>query len=74
MLAWLVATAGLAIAAVVPIEVICDVPGLGQLAWKAALARDLPLLVVLTLLVAIVIQLSNAAAAMVPGTLRGQRV
>jgi len=38
-----------------PIEVICDVP-LGQLAWKAALARDLPLLVVLTLLVAIVIQ------------------
>jgi peptide/nickel transport system permease protein len=73
MLAWMVATAGLAIAAIVPIEVICDVPGLGQLAWKAALARDLPLLVVLTLLVAIVIQLSNAAAAMVPVTARGQR-
>jgi peptide/nickel transport system permease protein len=73
MLAWLVATAGLAIAAVVPIEVICDVPGLGQLAWKAALARDLPLLVVLTLLVAIVIQLSNSAAALVSGQLRGER-
>jgi peptide/nickel transport system permease protein len=73
MLAWLVATAGLAIAAVVPIEVICDVPGLGQLAWKAALARDLPLLVVLTLLVAIVIQLSNSAASLVSGQLRGQR-
>jgi len=73
MLAWLVATAGLAIAAAVPIEVICDVPGLGQLAWKAALARDLPLLVVLTVLVAIVIQLSNAATAVVTGTLRGQR-
>lgn len=73
MLAWLVATAGIAIAAVVPIEVICDVPGLGQLAWKAALARDLPLLVVLTLLVAIVIQLSNSAASLVSGQLRGQR-
>jgi len=71
MLAWLVATAGLAIAAMVPIEVICDVPGLGQLAWKAALARDLPLLVVLTLLVAMVIQLSNSAAALVSGRLRG---
>ena len=77
MLAWLVATTGLAIAAIVPIEVICDVPGLGQLAWKAALARDLPLLVVLTVLVAIVIQLSNAAggaaAAMVSKSLGGQR-
>jgi peptide/nickel transport system permease protein len=73
MLAWMVATAGLAIAAIVPIEVICDVPGLGQLAWKAALARDLPLLVVLTLLVAVVIQLSNAATALVPATARGQR-
>lgn len=72
MLAWLVATAGTAIAAVVPIEVICDIPGLGQLAWKAALARDLPLLVVLTVLVAIVIQLSNAAAGLISGTLRGR--
>jgi len=73
MLAWLAATAGLAVGAVVPIEVICDVPGLGQLAWKAALARDLPVLVVLTLLVAIVIQLSNSASALVAGALRGQR-
>lgn len=70
MLAWLVATAGIAIAAVVPIEVICDVPGLGQLAWKAALARDLPVLVVLTVLVAIVIQVSNSAASLASGRLR----
>lgn len=34
-----------------PIEVICDVPGIGQLAWTAALSRDLPLLVNLTLAV-----------------------
>ena len=74
LLAWLAATAGLAVGAVVPIEVICDVPGLGQLAWKAALARDLPVLVDLTLLVAIIIQLSNGAAGLVSGTLRGQQI
>jgi peptide/nickel transport system permease protein len=34
-----------------PIEVICDVAGIGQLAWTAALSRDLPLLVNLTLVV-----------------------
>jgi peptide/nickel transport system permease protein len=73
MLAWLAATTGLAIGAVVPIEVICDVPGLGQLAWKAALARDLPVLVVLTILVAIIIQISSSASALVAGSLRGQR-
>jgi peptide/nickel transport system permease protein len=72
LLAWFAATAGLAIGAVVPIEVICDVPGLGQLAWKAALARDLPVLVVLTLLVAIIIQLSNGASALAGSTIREQ--
>jgi peptide/nickel transport system permease protein len=74
MLAWFAATAGMAIGAVVPIEVICDVPGLGQLAWKAALARDLPVLVVLTLMVAILIQLSNGASSFAAGRLRGARV
>jgi peptide/nickel transport system permease protein len=65
LLAWLAATVGLAIGAVVPIEVVCDVPGLGQLAWKAALARDLPVLVVLTLLVATLIQISSSASLLV---------
>ncbi len=37
----------------IPVETLCDVPGLGQLAWQAATARDLPLLVTLTLLIAI---------------------
>jgi peptide/nickel transport system permease protein len=69
LLAWLAATAGLAVGAVVPIEVICDVPGLGQLAWKAAQARDLPVLVVLTILVAIIIQISNSASALVSASL-----
>ncbi len=34
----------LAFGAIIPIEALCDVPGIGQLAWRAALARDLPLL------------------------------
>lgn len=42
------------IGVLLPIEVICDVPGIGQLAWQAAQSRDLPLLVNLTLVVAFV--------------------
>jgi peptide/nickel transport system permease protein len=43
----------LALSAVVPIEVVFDVPGLGQLAWNAAMNRDLPVLLAVTLLLAI---------------------
>ena len=32
------------------VEVLCDEPGLGQLAWRAVAGRDLPLLTTLTLL------------------------
>jgi peptide/nickel transport system permease protein len=53
------------IGVLLPIEVICDVPGIGQLAWQAAQARDLPLLVNLTLVIAFVtvcaIMLSDGA-------------
>ena len=52
----------LAFGAAVPIEVICDLPGIGQLAWKAALARDLPVLVALTILIAAGTQLANSAS------------
>lgn len=41
----------LALGALLPVEVFCDLPGIGQLAWTAAQARDLPLLVNLTLVV-----------------------
>jgi peptide/nickel transport system permease protein len=41
----------IAIGVLLPIEVICDVPGIGQLAWLAAESRDMPLLVNLTLIV-----------------------
>ena len=44
----------MAIGAAIPVETICDAPGLGRLAWQAALARDLPLLVNLTMLIALV--------------------
>lgn len=51
----------MAFGAAIPVETLCGVPGLGQLAWKAAAARDLPLLVTLTLLVAMAAQVVNAA-------------
>jgi peptide/nickel transport system permease protein len=41
----------IAIGVLLPVEAVCDVPGIGQLAWQAAEARDLPLLVNLTLVV-----------------------
>ena len=41
----------LAFGFIIPIEALCDIPGIGQLAWKAALARDLPLLCGLALII-----------------------
>jgi peptide/nickel transport system permease protein len=48
--------------AAIPVEVICDSPGLGQLAWQAAMKRDLPLLIDITLLVSILAGISGLAA------------
>lgn len=45
-------SAVIALSALVPVEVIFDVPGLGQLAWSAAINRDLPVLVAITALMA----------------------
>jgi peptide/nickel transport system permease protein len=57
----------LAIGTAVPVEVICETPGLGQLAWRATLGRDLPLLLAVTLCMAscslAVASLSDAAGA-----------
>ncbi len=55
-------SASLAIGAAVPVEVICDLPGLGQLIWEAALSRDLPLIVALTAVVAFVTISANFLA------------
>jgi len=54
----LAAVAGMAVSialgASIPIEAICSRAGIGQLVWQAALARDLPVLVNVTVLLAIV--------------------
>ncbi|PYP92998.1 MAG: hypothetical protein DMG65_02170 [Candidatus Angelobacter sp. Gp1-AA117] len=54
MLALVGVSVSIALGVLLPIEVICDVPGIGQLAWQAAQSRDLPLLVNLTLVVTFV--------------------
>jgi peptide/nickel transport system permease protein len=55
-------TVSTAFAAAIPVEALCDMPGIGQLAWKAALARDLELLVVLTMIVTTATILANSVA------------
>jgi peptide/nickel transport system permease protein len=49
----------MALGAAIPVEVLCDSPGVGQLVWKAALARDLPVLVNLTVLIAVITAAAN---------------
>ena len=53
LIALAAASVSIALGAAIPIEAICDVGGIGRLAWQAAMSRDLPLLVNLTMLVAI---------------------
>ncbi|HZR66752.1 MAG TPA: ABC transporter permease [Terriglobales bacterium] len=53
-------SAGLAFTAAIPIEALCDLPGVGQLAWKAAMGRDLYLLITLTFLVTAVTLVANS--------------
>jgi peptide/nickel transport system permease protein len=48
-----------ALSAIVPVEVLFDIPGLGQLAWNAAMNRDLPVLLASTLLVACAVALAS---------------
>jgi ABC-type dipeptide/oligopeptide/nickel transport system permease component len=52
----------LAFGASIPVEVICDQPGIGQLTWQAALGRDMPLLVTLTMIIALITLVANGAA------------
>jgi peptide/nickel transport system permease protein len=52
----------MAVGAAIPVEALCSLPGVGQLAWQAALARDLPLLVNITMLVTLVTLLANSGA------------
>jgi peptide/nickel transport system permease protein len=60
LLALVGVTTSIAFGSAIPVEVICDSPGIGQLAWQAALSRDLPLLVNLTLIVTAITVLVNS--------------
>lgn len=62
-----------ALGAAVPVEALCGIPGIGQLAWQAALSRDLPLLVTLTILVTLVTLTANAISDLVIGSLPSSR-
>lgn len=61
----------IAVGAAIPVEALCGLAGVGQLAWQAALARDLPLLMNITILVTLVTLLANSAADVVGHMLRG---
>lgn len=53
---------GLAISAAIPVEALCGIPGIGQLAWQSALGRDLPLLNNVAMLVIACVVLANSGA------------
>jgi peptide/nickel transport system permease protein len=60
-------TLALGFGAIIPIEALCDVPGVGQLFWKAALARDLTLLCGLGLIITFGIAAVQSATDLVAG-------
>ena len=62
----------IALGAAIPVEALCGLPGVGQLAWQAALARDLPLLMTITILVTLVTLLANSGADVIGHVLQRQ--
>lgn len=62
----------LALGAAIPVEALCGFAGVGQLAWQAALSRDLPLLTNITVLVTLVTLLANSGADVIGHMFRGQ--
>jgi peptide/nickel transport system permease protein len=69
LLALLGVSTSLALGAAIPLEALSDSPGVGQLAWQAALNRDLPLLTSITLFVTLV----TAGVNLFSGTLQARR-
>jgi len=64
----------MAVGAAIPVEALCGLAGIGQLAWQAALARDLPLLVTITILVTLVTLLANSGADVIGHVVRSQEL
>jgi len=71
LLALLGVSIAIAFGAAIPIEALCDSPGLGQLAWQAALSRDLPLIVNVTFVVCLVMLAANSLADLAGRTVTG---
>ena len=63
-----------ALGAAIPVEALCGLAGVGQLAWQAALARDLPLLMNITILVTVVTLLAHSGADVIGHMLRSQEI
>jgi peptide/nickel transport system permease protein len=62
LIALLGVSLSIAFGAAIPIEALCDSPGVGQLAWQATLNRDLPLIMNLTLLATMITVAANSLA------------
>jgi peptide/nickel transport system permease protein len=62
----------LAFGSAIPIEALCDVPGLGALALQAATSRDMPLLCGMALIITFFVTLVHAAGDLATG-LTGER-
>jgi peptide/nickel transport system permease protein len=58
-----------AVSSSIAVEAICSRPGLGQLAWRAAMDRDMPVVATVTVLMVIATRVSAAAA----GAFRSER-
>jgi peptide/nickel transport system permease protein len=55
----------MAVGATIPVEALCDSPGIGHLVWQAAVSRDIPVLVNVTLLIAAITSGANLLADLV---------
>lgn len=72
----LIALAGVSVSiafgACIPIETLCGIAGIGQLAWQAALSRDLQLLVTITTLVTVLTLAANSGSDLLTQGMRPQ--
>ena len=60
-------TVGMAVGATIPVEALCGTPGIGQLAWQSALARDVPVLTSVSMLVIACTVVANTGADLLAG-------
>lgn len=72
LLALAAVSVSVAFTAAIPVEALCDLPGIGQLAWKAALGRDLYLLLILTMIVTVITLAANSASDLLGSAFHGE--